>query len=90
MDNPEKLATYGTQVEEKQNKNITQKKEKERPFMMFLNCILPVPKLVQIAKQEFLLPGITQKLLQLYNITNLSYKARNSYNSYITIQLETL
>ena len=90
MDNPEKLATYGTQVEEKQNKNTTQKKEKERPFMMFLNCILPVPKLVQIAKQEFLLPGITQKLLHLYNITNLSYKARNSYNSYITIQLETL
>ena len=76
----------------KKNKTKTQhkKKEKERPFMMFLNCILPVPKLVQIAKQEFLLPGITQKLLQLYNITNLSYKARNSYNSYITIQLETL
>ena len=24
MDNPEKLATYGTQDDEKQNKNITQ------------------------------------------------------------------
>jgi len=30
MDNPEKLATYGTQVEEKQNKNTTQKKRERK------------------------------------------------------------
>ena len=33
MDNPEKLATYGTQDEEKQNKNTTQ-------YVLYIICII--------------------------------------------------
>jgi len=33
MDNPEKLATYGTQDEEKQNKNTTHKKERKKDHL---------------------------------------------------------
>jgi hypothetical protein len=42
MDNPEKLATYGTQVEEKQNKNTTQKKrERKTIYDVFKLYITP-------------------------------------------------